>query len=445
MGIIEGIRSLFELPQMQERSLDDPPDPGSILDIFQRRFAIRSGETWRYASIREAMSVPAVFGIVSTISNTVGSLSVDAFQNGAVVPPEDRPRLIIRPDPFQTPGAFYSESAYNLATRGEIWWWIAKRDFNGDPLSILNMAPQEVVVEETQDPLKPIIRWRDVEMDRNDVRQIVYTREPGERRGRGPLQACGAAISVAVESQRFAANYYGSGGVASIVIKHAGELSPTPDATTGLNEAQALKAQWIDSPNNVPKVIDQNIEDVKELNHNEAGGQMLLSRDFQVGEAARAFDYPMSLIGFAVAGSSLTYTNVGQELDKLTRTCLVPHYLEKMEQVLTDLLPRAWQCQFNVDSLKRSDEKARWEVYEIASRVLGPAAAAELARKAEGLSAGAVETAPVPFSVPQAIPTTVPLEFRSLRDMRCSGCGRLVGKVSGAAEIKCRCGTMNAA
>ena len=49
-------------------------------------------------------------------------------------------------------------------------------------------------------------------------------------------------------------------------------------------------------------------------------------------------------------------------------------------------------------------------------------------------------------TLPGAVPTILPLENRSLADLRCDRCGRLVGRVSGAAEIKCeRCGMLVAA
>jgi hypothetical protein len=149
---------------------------------------------------------------------------------------------------------------------------------------------------------------------------------------------------------------------------------------------------------------------------------MLQSRDFQVGEIARAFNYPGSLIGYAVPGTSLTYQNVGQELDKLVRTCLWPFYLEKIEQELTDLLPRTWITRFNVDALKRADEKGRWEVYEIASKILGPIEAADIARRSEGITSGDVETAPIPFAPPAAVPASLPIQGRSeATEVRCDG------------------------
>ena len=132
-----------------------------------------------------------------------------AFRDEVELPPADRPRIIVRPDPFTIPREFYRGTAYNLATRGEAWWWVAARDIDDAPMSLINVPPHEVTVEENRDDLRyPIIEWRDRQMRNRDFRQLVYAREPGSLRGHGPLQMCGAAISVAVEAQEWAANLF---------------------------------------------------------------------------------------------------------------------------------------------------------------------------------------------------------------------------------------------
>jgi hypothetical protein len=110
---------------------------------------------------------------------------------------------------------------------------------------------------------------------------------------------------------------------------------------------------------------------------------------------------------------------------------------------MSDLLARTLAAKFDVAGFQRADVKTRWEVYKLATEVLGQEEAAELARVGEGLVPGDVEFAPIPFSPPAAIPTRLPIQERSLQDLRCSGCGKLAGRISGAAEIKCnRCGQL---
>jgi len=437
---VDGHDVVFEAWQERSLTLASPFDD---MDT-QLASLIRRSSPWRFPSIRAALSVPAIFGAVTLVSNLVGSMSMRALKGEVELPPDKRPRVIIRPDPFTIPREFYRGTTYNLASRGEADWWIARRDGDDQALSIINMPPHEVTIEENPRDLRfPIVHWRDRLIPNDDFRQLVWAREPGELRGVGPLQMCGAAISVAVEAQEWAANFFGEGGHPSVLIKTANELDPTLDAS-GNSEADILRNQWIDRPNNVPRVIDPGIESVTEMGVNQQGGQMLLSRDYQVGEVARMFHIPDSLLSYAVAGSSLTYQNVGQEFDKLRRQCLQPDYMEPIEQTMTDLLTRSIVARFNADTLTLADIKTRYEVYGmgIESGIID----SEEARRFEGLAPGDVENAAVPFAPPAAIPAATQLRSGPIR---CDGsvvrqgirkrCNKLLAEAGGFVGTCPRC------
>jgi HK97 family phage portal protein len=368
-------------------------------------------------SIREALGVPAIFGAVNLISNLVGSLSMKAYRGEVELAPDDRPRLIVRPDPFQIPREFYRMTSYNIASRGEADWWVAARDGAGQALSLINMPPHEVTIEENERDLRyPIVKWRDRPIPNEDFRQLVYSREPGQLRGVGPLQMCGAAISVAVEAQLWASNFFSSGGVPPLVIKSAVELDGSTDPDTGLSEAQALKAAWMAGDNNVPKVIDPGIDEIQQLEYNPAGAQMLTARGFQNAEVATMFNMDATLLNAAISGSSVTYQNVGSEFDKFLRMCLRPNYMEAIEQTMSDLLSRSTVARFNSDSLTLADIKTRYDVY--GNGIEHGIISADEARSFEGLAAGDVENAAVAPAPPQAIPG--PSGFRSAAvEVRC--------------------------
>lgn len=429
----------------------------SILAI--RRRQLRS-QPWRQASIKEAMGVPAIFGAVNLAGNLVGAMSMKAFRGEVELPPDDRPRLIIRPDPFTIPREFYRSTAYNLASRGEAWWWVAARDIDGMALSLISVAPQEVKVEENERDLRyPIITWRNRVMSNEDFRQLVYSREPGSLRGVGPLQMCGAAVSVAVEAQEWSANTYAEGGKPSIGIKSASELDPTlqydadGNAGTDYSEADLLRMQVTDRPANVPLVYDPNIEEIKEFGGTSAASEMLHSRDFSNGEVARMFSYPGSILDYYSSGSSLTYQNIGQEFEKLLRQALRPNYLEVIEQTMSDLLPRAIVARFNTDTLTLADIGTRWDVYNKAIPVLGQEEAATLARRGEGLAPGDVENAAIPNSPPQAVPASIQARTANV-EVRCKNeitviragvkktitCNRRLGEGPPGSKLHCfRC------
>lgn len=412
--------------EIQTRSIDLAVPFGDLDSqiLAIRRRQLRS-QPWRAASIREAMGVPAIFGAVTLVSNLIGSMSMKAMRDELELPPDQRPRLIVRPDPFTIPREFYRATAYNIASRGEADWWIGARDSDGLAISVLNLPPHEVTIEENPKDLRyPIIKWRDKTIPIDDFRQLVFAREPGELRGVGPLQLCGAAVSVSVESQEWAANTYAEGGKPSITIKSASELDPTRqfdvdgNPGTDYSEADLLRNQWINSPANVPRVIDPNIEEIQEFGGTSATEEMLDARGYQVGEVARMFHIPASLLEYAVAGSSITYQNVGMEFEKLLRQCLRPDYMETIEQTMSDLLSRSTVARFNSDALTLADIKTRYEVYGIG--IDKGIIDTEEARQFEGLTPGDVENAAVPFSPPTAIPASLPIQLRST-ELRCDG------------------------
>lgn len=416
MSVMGIVREMFRMdqPQPQQTRMAD-----MTIDDFLARMGRTNRRAWQPTTIREALGVPSIFRAVSLISTTTGALSLNAYRDGVLLAPDDRPRVMVRPDPFRKPRTFFRDTAWNMATTGEGWWWVAKRDGDGQALSLINMPPAEVLVEENPDDARyPWVTWRTLTtkrpvpggfkaVSREDFRQLTLVQLPGDLRGSGPLQLCGAAVSVAVEAQDFAANFYGDGGVPSFGIKAAGALDPTLNAD-GYSEADLLRNQWIDKPNNVPRIYDQAIEKIERWEPNPQGAQMLGARDYQTGEAGRMFGIPGSLLDYSVPGSTLTYQNLEGEFTKWVRGGLWPYFLEEIEQEMSDLLTRSTVARFNIDALERPDIKTRFDVYKVGidAGVLTP----ELAQEKEGIRPGDVEQAPVPFALPQAVPASIPLD-----------------------------------
>jgi HK97 family phage portal protein len=435
-------RLLAAQPILMDQGLIETRAIDSFVDhpgLTEQLLAVQglTDRPWRAAGLREALGVPAIFGAVTLISNVVGSLTMRALRNEIEIPPDDRPRVIVRPDPFTIPREFYRQTAYNMATRGEAWWWIAARDIDGNAISVLNVNPAEVTVTRDERDLRyPIIEWAGRRMPNADMRQLVYQRDSGGLRGYGPLQICGAAISVAVEAQEWAANFYAGGGNPPTVIKSAVRLTET--------EATALKTQWMAGDNNTPKVVDDAIESVNALAQDTEGAQMMTARDYQNGDVARMFGMPASLLDYASSGSSLTYQNVGMRFDDFLRRCLRPNYLVPIEQTMSDLLPRATVARFDADILVMSDIKTRYDTYGVG--IDKGIITSEEARSFEGLAPGDTDNAPVPFSPPQAVPNALPIQARSeASELRCSGCRRKLAEAAGpGTTIVCqRCKTVN--
>jgi HK97 family phage portal protein len=409
MGVLTELARLFVPAPLQTRSLESfefTPLGEEVARVRGLRI-----NPWRSASIKQALGVPAIQRAVSLIANTTGSLTVQGLRDGMPMP--EQPRILGRPDPFQTPREFYRDTAYYLATRGEAIWWIAARDNDGLPASLIVVPLNELTVEkDPRDRRFPIYRWGKTVSTRfapiaNLTGQFVhltYLREPGELRGTGPLQMCGAAVSVTVEAQEWAANFFAGDPSTT-------ELKSMVDVTE--EEAVALKAQWLESgTSNLPRVTNPTLE-WKDHQLDPKSAQMTEARTHQDGEAARMFGIPGKLLEYGALGSSLTYQNIAEVFTDFVRSCLSINYLEPIEQALSDLLPRTTAARFNVEGLLRADIKTRFGVYESAVKVFGAEEGAQYAREREGLAPGNPEMAPTPFVLPAAIPASFPAETRS--------------------------------
>jgi HK97 family phage portal protein len=443
MGLLSQLAELFIPPPAEEQmrvvnsedfilaneasAIDD-----NYLNFVAMLTARRNGGSYRVPSVDEALGVPAVWAATTLIANTVGSLSMEAYRSGVLLEPKETPRLIQRPNPFTTPREFYRDTAYYLATRGEAWWWIPTRDTDGSALALYPIPPWEISVEPNgRNRLRPTIKWGKETVANEDLRHLTMIRGK-DGRGVGPLQKCGSAVSVTVEAQDWAANFF-SGNLPSII--------GTTDQDLDEGELKLLDKQWAEKAGNLPRWMTQGMKIAPSPISPETA-QLTEARNHQIGEAARMFSMPGALLEFQMGGSSITYQNQQDIWSDFQRRCLSPNYLEPIEQEMTDLLVRSTTARFNLKQLLRADAKTRFEVHKLA--IEADIYDSETAAREEGYAPGSVDFAPVPFAVPQAVPALIPTMTRSeapLQDLRCPKCGWLAGRVAGRAEIKCRrCG-----
>jgi HK97 family phage portal protein len=387
----------------------DPPttlssDEESANDLLRRVGGSVTDRPWRVPSVRDALGVPAIQRAVSLISSTTGMLSMQGVREG--VPMDVQPSLLSRPDPYHAADEFYAGTAADMAKYGEFVWWIASRDGDQRPAALVRVPLHELAVEEDpRNRLMPRYKWGTIESTRYStanpggqfVHRIYPLADPFALRGRGPLQLCGAAASVAVEAQNWAANFYAEGGYPNINLHDPGDLSA--------EEAAELKSAWIQNPANTPQVTSGALE-LRPVPINSAGASMLDARQHNNGDAARIFGIPGSLLEYQSPGASLTYQNLEGEFTKLVRTCLQPLYLEPIEKAMSDLLTRSTVARFNSKAFMRADAFTRFRVHKLA--IDSGIYDAEHAQREEGILPGDVEYAPVPASPPAAVPSNLP-------------------------------------
>jgi HK97 family phage portal protein len=377
---------MLKAGKLQTRALDSFTEHPGLTEQLLRVQGL-STEHWYPPSLREALSVPAVFRAVTMISNLVGSLTLQAWRNGIVLTGQQVPSLVSRPGVFQTPRDFFRDTAYCLATRGEFLWWVVDRDDDGLARRLLLLPPGEVKVErDDRFPLMLKYTWRNRAIDADDIEHGTFSREPGTLRGQGPLQLCGAALSAAVEADEWAARFFARGGAPSVVLKHPNNLNES--------DATKLKNQWLETDGNEIKIASGGVVP-EAFQIDPESAQLLDSRKYSAASVATMFGMDADLLNAAVSGSSLTYQNVGQRLDNFIRTTLGPSYLEPIEHGISERLSRTTVARFALQTFLKADVQTQAEVYSTLV-----AAGVEAGRAAEiaGLDS-LVDTIPIPAPI----------------------------------------------
>jgi HK97 family phage portal protein len=369
--------------QRQSPELDASASyPDIDAQLFDR---LRARQAVSPPTVKEALGLPAIYRSVTLLATAAASLNLVEYINQT--PAIIQTPFVRRPNQKWTPGSFWRDTVQAMATYGEAIWLVRKRDAADFASELLPVAPYSMSSTgwdgESLQWTSTDLDGRKTSYDSRDVVQICLLRDPATGRGMGPLQTCGAAVTVSVEADNWARRWF-VGGMPSLYLDSA---MPVDEL-----EATTIKEQWIADPPNMPKVGYGFTP--SQIGWNPEQAQLNGARMFNRGEVALMFGIPGRLLEYAESGTSVTYANVGDLATELVRLCLAPAYLEQVEQAFSDLLPRGHEVRFDVEELQRADVKTRYEVYEKAI-TLG-ITTAEDAAKSEGKVAGSSTVTPAP-------------------------------------------------
>jgi HK97 family phage portal protein len=379
------LTTLLKKSKLQTRAIDSFQDyPGLTEQLLSLQGL--SEENYTVPSVREALSVPAVFRAVTMISTLIGSLTLEAWRNGTKM--SVAPSLVQRPGVFSTPRDFFRDTGWCLANYGEYLWWVVDRDEEGLARKLLIIPPGECQVTWDDDfPLMRRYRWRNKDIPAEDIEHGTYVRNPASLRGMGPLQLCGAALSAAVEADKWAARFFRRGGAPATKLNSPVKLNQ--------EEANRMVDQYLLREGNEVRVLSGGVTAEAHAIDPESA-QLLQSRQYSASAVATMFGMDADLLNSAISGSSLTYQNVGQRFDNFVRSSLAPGYLEPIEHGISERLTRTTVARFNLQTLLRADVKTQAEVF---STLTAAGMSATDAATVAGLD-NLVDTQPVPAPLP---------------------------------------------
>jgi HK97 family phage portal protein len=301
-----------------------------------------------------ALSVPGIWRGVTLIADAIGALPLHAYRSEEYVDPQ--PSILERPVATETRIETISAMVAALLIHGNYVAILGPPGSNGYPESFFPVDPAKVGVRRENGSI--VYRVNNVDYDSSEILHIKGFSLPGELVGYGILAAQRQAIGGAIATQTYSQRYFNGGAVPPVYLE-----SDNPDLTQ--DEASALKAAWLQSYGGInmsPPVFNASTRP-KTLAITPRDSQLLEARQYSLTEIANMIGLPAYYLG--APNSSRTYSNVSEENLQLVRWSLMP-WISRIEQKMTDYIPRGQVAKFNVDALLRPDTKTRYEAHAIA-------------------------------------------------------------------------------
>lgn len=321
-----------------------------------------------------AMKLTAVFGCVSLLGGTVGTMPVRvmrAGENGGTSEHQGHDvNWLVRHEPHEdyTPEVFFEGMGVLSFLEG-----------NGCAEIIRNRRGNAI-------GLRPVLEGTVKPFERSGGRLAYRVSENGDTYGRdkndilhfrgsatlsrfealSPLKCFGRTIGIGLDADEYARLFYKQGGTPSGYITYDGQVSE--------QVADEVRQYWMRKMSGVqnahlPAVLSEGGKFVSLMQDPETA-QLMQSRAFQVSDVARAFGVPPHLIGETEKSTSWG-TGISAQTTQFYILGLRKHVKRFEGELTRKLLTReereaGTEIKFNIDTLLRADLAARYDAHKIA-------------------------------------------------------------------------------
>lgn len=268
----------------------------------------------------------------------------------------DTPSWLITPDVMKnvTQAEFIGQTTINLATFGNAFWLITRGQRGITNLEVVKNE-DVAVYEDSQENV--IYSYKGRMVLPNTIKHLKFWSYPGDMLGEGPLQRHKATLKAAIDLNNYFANWFDNSAIPSGILN--------TDSHINQEQATMLLQAFLESQRTrTPAVMGYGME-YQALTLKPEEAQFLENQKFIAKQVATMFGVPGNYLGFSNETTGLAYTNTNDDRRKLYEDGL-QQYIVRIEQAITDLLPRGQYAQFNLTAFLRPDDKTRYEGYKVA-------------------------------------------------------------------------------
>lgn len=330
------------------------------------------GSTWAKINVRETtqLQITTAWSAVRLIAETVGTLPLHLYRttaNGRERAKDDPRYELVRYQPcdYMTAPEWKESMVVSLATMGQAYNPVTRMESTGRIISIQSVHKSRVQPEVQRDGT--IVWWL---TDRNGQRRPCTRRDvmpvrgfggPGELEGFAPHQVHGNSLALSVAMEKYAAEFFGSGGRPQGILKTKAEFGEKSRDQIRKGFADYLRDSR--AKGELPVLDGETEYQAISTPNNEA--QFIESRKLQVAEIARIYRVPLHML---METEKASYNNTEQANKHFLDYTLLA-YLTRIEAALnTCLLEPAERAagmyfEFDVNNLLRGDSTQRADYY----------------------------------------------------------------------------------
>jgi HK97 family phage portal protein len=310
-------------------------------------------------SIDGGLRQSVVYRCVTLVSGSISTMPVHAYRGRTQIEPT--PAVIARPAPDMRRSVWVSAAITSMLLKGGVYGLVddASMGRNGWPSTVTLIHPDRVTWTADRGWLldnEPI-----GEYPLGPLWQVPLHVIPGSPKGLNPLEYARRTIYASLVAQQFGSDFFSDGGHPSALL--------SPEKDPGAEGARTLKEKFVAATkgNREPMVLPQSIK-YTPIQINPDDSQFIDAMRFSDEQLTRFFGVDPAMVGVATGGTSLVYANMSDRREDFKQfTLLLPMY--RLEEAMTDLLPRPQDVRFNPAGLLRGSLKERYDSYRIAAEI----------------------------------------------------------------------------
>lgn len=301
-----------------------------------------------------ALSLVAVSRATSVLETAIMQIPVNVYRGNAQLP---TPLWLETPDIENqvSQAEWLGTTLIHMATYGNAFWYI-KRGQRGI-VNITNLHPQDVSVV-TDNQGRILYSYLGKNYSAQDIKHLKLWHNPGSSSllGEGPLQRHKSVLRSALDLHNYADNWFRTAAVPTGTLTTSEFLSA--------DVAKQNKQAFIESQQERSVAVLSSGLKYDSLALNPEQAQFLENQKFITRQIAMMFGVPTMYLGMGIEGQGMTYVNGNEDRAKLFEDGL-QQYIVRIQQAITDLLPRGQYAEFNLTEFLRPNVKTRYESYAI--------------------------------------------------------------------------------